>query len=119
MAKKVIRGVMCEVIPKRTDGIKSLKRKVWNSNQSWYFESLHETDKGEKLRVDIRRNAYDNQCHARVMIFNSDEKKWNHLNSIFITDLPCSGISYVQDGITVAQFVLSEQILLDESSLIL
>lgn len=39
----------------------------------------------EKVRIEIRSDSYDKQCHARVSVF--DGKKWNQVDSIHYSNM--------------------------------
>jgi hypothetical protein len=47
-------------------------------NQDIEFQSLH-TYRKAKLRVKIRRNAYDAQSYARIEMFNPIAAQWSEL----------------------------------------
>ena len=86
--------------------IKLISQRCYYQDQSWYFErtvSLREgTTKSIKLKVSIRRNAYDNQSYARVYMW--DGTKWNQVVNSPITECVCKIISYVNLNITVVHF---------------
>ena len=49
-----------------------------------------------QLRVDIRRNAYDEQSHRIIWIWSARDSKWNLLWSLPFDRAHCHPVSYVQ-----------------------
>ena len=77
-----------------------LSERTWQASQSWYYEAIWEMTAGDtttKLRIDIRRNAYDEQSHAYVWAWHPQDLKWNHLRSIPVEALACLPITYVTE----------------------
>lgn len=81
---------------------KVISERVYNQNQSWYFERVTKINGGITLKVSIRRNAYDCQSHAQVHKWNGD--KWEVVVSAPISECECQSISYVQSGVTKSFF---------------
>jgi hypothetical protein len=99
--------------------MKRLTQKVWNASQSWYYEALWEVV-DRKIRVDIRRNAFDHQSGARAQIFDPDQVRWNVIATIPQPQMSCLHLSYAQrNPATPEDFEQDEQRLLDEVKLIL
>lgn len=69
--------------------------KVWLGNQSWHYQSLWKYG-SERLRIDIRRNAYDDQSYARVDIWSRTDNRWNEIASRPFPMMRCLGLSYAQ-----------------------
>lgn len=89
----------------------ALAPNCWNTNQSWNFTShWHFAD--HKLRVRIRRNAYDDQSFAEVSKLDPTTGDWNILRSLPIRECVCSTISYIRKGVTAGDFAADEQALL-------
>ena len=57
--------------------------RFYNKDQSWYFIRIVKWN-NHKLKVVIRRNAYDHQSYAKCYKF--DGKQWNVVNSMPIED---------------------------------
>ena len=92
--------------------------KLWNSDQSWFFESLWKIEK-RVVRIHIRRNAYNQQSYEQVYLFDGD--KWN-----LIVNLPISQsfekIHYTHKELSSSQeqiFYDTEKILIETISTIL
>ncbi|MBT6051394.1 MAG: hypothetical protein HOG49_31725 [Candidatus Scalindua sp.] len=67
--------------------------RFYNKDQSWYFIRIVKWN-NHKLKVVIRRNAYDHQSYAKCYKF--DGKQWNVVNSMPIEDCKCQVVSYAQ-----------------------
>lgn len=79
---------------------------IWEASQSLWFEQHFGFD-GELLRVQIRRNAYDDQSHAHVCCWSPISRGWNHLCQLHIKQLPISQASYVSGAtVTVRNLML-------------
>ena len=63
-----------------------------NHNQSWSYTQIVEKE-GKKLRVRIRRNAFDNQSHALAELWAGTE--WRQVISRPIEVMECRNVSYV------------------------
>jgi hypothetical protein len=91
---------------------KLISMRTWKSDQSWNFQTIINFD-GCKLKVEIRRNAYDNQSFARVKRWDGDQ--WNIVCSRPITECRCQSISYVSKNITDVNFLKDADSLVDEA----
>jgi hypothetical protein len=80
---------------------KTISERVYQQNQSWYFERTVLIG-GEKLKVEIRRNAYDDQSYGRVMKWDGNE--WKQVVHSPIQLLQCRHISYVTSGVVASHF---------------
>jgi len=69
-----------------------IQEDLWNANQSWCYESITEHGEGVRLRVKIRRNAYDNQSSAICERWDGDA--WKQVVSRPIEQMECSVVSY-------------------------
>lgn len=87
-----------------------------NVNQSWEYNSVWMIGK-HKVRVEIRRNAYDNQSHRTIYLF--DGQKWNYLWHLPFATAHCKHISYVIKNIDSLAFMQDENELLLEAEKIL
>ena len=74
-----------------------IAQRTWNQDQSWHHENTVKMDDGQKIRVLIRRNAYDAQSWATVARWNGEE--WKQVCSRPITECACRSISYVDQGV--------------------
>jgi len=74
---------------------------VRNADNSWYWQQIREYSNKQvhRLRVNIRRNAYDNQSYANIEKW-SDERGWVIISCHAITDYPCAKVSYVAKVLT-------------------
>jgi len=90
----------------------TISERCYNQNQSWNYERTVNVD-GTKLRVQIRRNAYDMQSFARVHIW--DGSNWNVVCSRPISECTCKTISYVQDKINDGLFKSDADSILKEA----
>lgn len=85
-------------------------------SQSWYFERViayASPTRSFKLKVDIRRNAYDNQSHARVCQW--DGTKWQIVVDAPIAECECKKISYVSPNVKSLDFEADSIRLLKEA----
>lgn len=102
--------------------MKQLFNNLWNSDQSWHWESLlviNPEGKSRILKVNIRQNAYKDQSYQQVHLFDGD--KWNLLVSQPI-DKEFESVSYVQKTLSPQQkaiFTKVENSMLKIASLIL
>lgn len=98
-----------------------ISERVYNQNQSWYFEHTVLVNEGTtsfKLRVAIRRNAYDNQSYAHVDMWNGNE--WKRVLGVPITECVCKSISYTDVAVTKTAFVIdSNKLLLETCKIVL
>lgn len=69
-----------------------VNERIWNEKQSWYYESTL-TISGRKIKIEIRRNAYDFQSWAIALLF--DGNKWNQIAHIPHPQMKCMHVSYV------------------------
>lgn len=65
----------------------------YNAEQSWFLKQ-HFEFKGFKVRVIIKRNAYDEQSSAIAQVLDSSVPKWNTIASIPFSQMKAHG-SYV------------------------
>jgi hypothetical protein len=95
---------------------KKISIRCYNRDQSWYFETVIQFNNGVKqftLKVNIRRNAYDNQSCAKVYFW--DGTKWNVIVDAPITECECKKISYVTNNVTTNDFTADSDRLLKEA----
>jgi hypothetical protein len=85
------------VLDKNDDGdYEVVSERLWLQSQSWKFQVIvkmpgHPVPR--KFRVRIKRNAYDDQSHAKVEVWANN--KWESVSSMPIQDCKCAVISYV------------------------
>jgi hypothetical protein len=73
----------------------------YKQSHSWCYQKVVH-DNGHTLRVDIRRNAYDEQSHARV-------ERWSGTKWEFVWDKPisacaCQTTSYTAENVSPKVF---------------
>jgi len=84
-----------------------ISERVWNANQSWYYErtvrcSVTPDHSPDTLRISIRRNAYDDQSSAEVERWTPDG--WKSVVWQAIQFCECKGLSYAKDGVRASDF---------------
>lgn len=55
---------------------------VWIEGQNVRGRQFFITEAGQRLRIDICRNSYDFQSHAKVMGFDAVGMKWNEIGRL-------------------------------------
>lgn len=88
---------------------KVISEQFYNQNQSWYYVRIIEKD-SHKMKVFIRRNAYDNQSCAQVERW--DGTKWQFVYDKPIMECQCKVVSYVQTDAKKDKFSLDADELL-------
>lgn len=73
----------------------------YNVEQSWYLKQ-HFEFKGFKVRIIVKRNAYDNQSSAIAQVLDVSVPKWNTIASIPYTQMMANG-SYVLKELAQSQ----------------
>lgn len=108
-----------------------LNVKFYNHDQSWHHETLwkctiHSEDRTAtwpprvyKVKVEIRRNAYDDQSYQRAYAFDHTAAKWNLIVNSPIKGAACYDVSYVCKDAKVALFHKDAEAVLKEVALIL
>jgi len=79
---------------------KTISKSVFNADQSWFYNEILSLE-GKKLRIEVRRNAYEMQSHAKVELWGGTE--WNQLYWLPGCQVKMKR-SYVEKGITEADF---------------
>lgn len=74
--------------------LKTIEERFFQGSQDWSYEAFYDVD-GTKLRIKIRRNAYDEQSYAHCEVLDRQERKWNMLVTIHISQMKCRPVSYV------------------------
>lgn len=92
--------------------------KIWPSRQSLYFESIWSLDDGTKAKIEIRRDSYDFQSHARMLFFDPVHKKWNRVASIPYPKMDSLRLSHLAKDVGPDEFTADESALLNEASLL-
>jgi hypothetical protein len=95
---------------------KIISERCWKANQSWYYEKViafASNTRSFKLKVDIRRNAYDDQSHARV--YQWDGTKWQLVVKYPIRDCVCQHLDYTMMNVTADSFSTDTLYLLKEA----
>lgn len=84
------------------DGMVALDQpNFYNSQQSWFMKQ-HLEFKGKKLRVIIKRNAYEGQSSAIIQMLDPASGVWNTLASIPHSQMKANG-SYVLKALSHSQ----------------
>lgn len=81
-----------------------IEPKLYNMDQSWNYETLWELSKGkvrQKVKVEIRRNAYDFQSYGRAYLFSPTDLKWSCVATTAGPQLHCLDLSYTTKDILV------------------
>ncbi len=92
-----------------------ISQRVYNSNQSWYFEELLMLD-DKKIQIRIRKNAYDFQSWGIVELW--DGTKWNKIHTCPGELLKCKR-SYVEPNVTALDFAEDRKDLLHCAKVVL
>lgn len=74
--------------------------KLYNHDQSWYYETLWELTKGNvlhKVKVEIRRNAYNFQSWGRAYFFSLASMQWNTVAETAGPELKCLDLCYAMN----------------------
>lgn len=78
--------------------MKLLSEKLYSADQSWIYETLWDLPaKDHRIKVVIRRNAYDSQSYGRAYLFSASESKWNEVAHTSGLKLKCKDASYAMD----------------------
>lgn len=93
----------------------TISRSCWNANQSWNLDRIVKvlgpirTGSGpaRKLRVEIRRNSYDDQSHARVSVWT--EGGWAVVAQKPIGECRSSAVHYTTRELTDTQEFLFDR----------
>ena len=96
------------------DILKRLHQDVYRGSQSWCYKAVWEYGE-ERLKVDIKRDAYDCQSHARAYVWSRSKQEWSPISDIHISQSEFKSISYVSDNVTAANFERDEEALLDRA----
>lgn len=91
----------------------TISKRVWNTDQSWYYERVFCTERRNKLRVYIRRNAYDSQSYAKGYVYDESSHEWKQIVSIPITQCQCKKVNYVLPA-SAADFAADDKVITDE-----
>jgi hypothetical protein len=70
----------------------TIQHDLFNQGQSWNLVQVVETVTGQKLRVRIRRNAYDEQSYGLAELWNGQE--WSEVIQRPIMSLKCKSACY-------------------------
>ena len=81
-----------------------ISERCYNQDQSWYYERTSKFESPAqsewewlwhrvKLKVNIRRNAYDHQSYARVHLWNGQQ--WNLLVDAPISECLCKDVDWI------------------------
>ena len=86
-----------------------ISEKCYHQDQSWYYTAVLDQN-GHKFRIEIRRNAYDDQSYAKISRWEGSQ--WQRVHDKPIMDCHCHRISYVQEGVTIEDFSVDANVLL-------
>ncbi len=79
--------------------------RCYKQTQSWWFERILKFTspvQSFKLRIVIRRNAFDFQSYGHVDMW--DGNKWNNVIDVPITELESRKVDYVTLNVTERDF---------------
>lgn len=100
--------------------INEISTRFYNQTQSWYYVRTVAVDKspskpGIRIKVEIRRNAYDEQSYGRTYLWSGS--KWELVVNSPIEGLRCEHASYVHNKYEVdcQAFERDAEDLLDET----
>ena len=99
---------------------------MWNTPYAWCYEALfsysryvpYKGSHSKKIRIRLKRNAFDFQSFGIAEIFNETESRWNEAASIPPPELCCLQVTYVGKA-TPEDFKQDEEGLLKEVKIIL
>src|SRR5262245_23806588 len=80
-----------------------ISQRFYLQNQSWNFERIVELE-GRKVKVEIRRNAYDDQSYLRGFVLDPVHLCWNTLVNLPISGACCRAASYGRKDEPIAPF---------------
>ena len=87
---------------------------LYNRSQSWYYTYIEKNDYG-KLKVEIRRNAYDEQSYIHGFVFSPKDMQWNLLIDYPLSHFPTiERISYVHMNVQQEPFEIVRQKIVSE-----
>lgn len=89
---------------------KALDVQCYNRNQSWYFQE-YILENGHFFHVDICRNAYDFQSHARIHRW--DGAQWHRVFEMPMQDCECRSVSYTTKDVPPEIFFADANKLID------
>jgi hypothetical protein len=95
------------------------RRRVWHANQSWNYEAIIDAGYSFPLRVEVRRNAYDEQSFARVSAWGGPEQGWAHIAARAGVELACRVVSYTERDVAPERFAADEAALLSDAQFVL
>ena len=81
-----------------------ISEQFYLANQSWNYELTSRSPSGHKLRVEIRRNSYDDQSYVHGLVFDTIHNKWNVIVSRPIGTASCKSASYVRTTEDITMF---------------
>lgn len=102
----------------KSESRKRICQDVYRGRQSWRYKAVWQYGP-ERLQVDIERDAYDFQSHARISVWSRPKMEWSPLADLPMSQANCRSISYVSDGITAADFERDEATLLDRALMVI
>lgn len=83
--------------------IKRLSEKLYSHDHSWNYETLWTLTRvpaSWKVKIEIRRNAYDGQSYGKAMVWSPERLCWNNVAWTAGPSLKCLTLSYVQRVVT-------------------
>ena len=77
---------------------KTIAERTWKLNQSWYYELVVATPSKHRFRVQIRRNAYDDQNYIRGDVYSPQFMGWSRLVDKPVTQSSSiASVSYLRE----------------------
>ena len=88
--------------------MKKISEDFFKGRQSIEYKGIYKHN-NEKIRVYIDVDSYDFQSSANVYVYNSEEKKWNHLDGIHYSLMESKTIN-VYGSIENAKYLMQKDI---------
>ena len=82
--------------------MKPIQEEFYCQDQSWNYLEVFQDDSGQRFRIEIRRNAYDNQSYARIKRW--DGSQWQFVTSVPLATCTCKDVSYVDPSPNINNF---------------
>lgn len=95
----------------------TISQRFYNARQSWIYEQIVAIGP-RRLRILIRRNAYDEQSYLRGYALDPEKLAWNLLVDRPIEGAACKSVSYI-DAANQRPFDLDAEDVLKELQAIL
>lgn len=96
-----------------------IDQQLYNKDQSWHYEGIYKYG-DHKLRVYIRRNAYDHQSSLKVEVWNPEQLEWKMIRTVPMEKIRSSyEWTYTKQNVPMGPFEEDAQDLLNMAAAIL